>query len=182
MTGRREQLLDAAIDVLGRKGARALTHRAVDESAGMPQGSTSNYFRTRGALLEGMVTRLAARDVDDWEKFADLRPDGMEALVEALAAFTLYAAGPDRIRSRARYALFAEASAVPALGEIIGSARAGLVEWGASMLDLAGSRNPAADAVVVTDYLDGVILHQLTVPDPDFDPTPGITAVLGVLT
>ena len=50
------------------------------------------------------------------------------------------------------------------------------------MLELVGSRNPAADAVVVTDYLDGVILHQLTVPDPDFDPTAGITAVLSALT
>ncbi|MEV7376054.1 TetR/AcrR family transcriptional regulator [Streptomyces sp. NPDC090301] len=36
---------------------RGLTHRAVDERAGLPQGSTSNHARTRQALLETAVRR-----------------------------------------------------------------------------------------------------------------------------
>ncbi|WKN56032.1 TetR family transcriptional regulator [Rhodococcus opacus] len=182
MADKREQVLDAAIALLGTKGVRALTHRGVDELAGMPQGSTSNYFRSRGALLEGIVTRLVERDREDWQKFAQLRPAGTDALVEALVAFVSFSTGPDRVRTSARYALFVEASVTPGLDAKIGSARRALVEWGAEMLELVGSRNPASDAVVVTDYLDGVILHQLTVPDLDFDPTAGITAVLGALT
>jgi hypothetical protein len=43
--------LDAAIELLGTEGLRALTHVRVDLRAGLPKGSTSNYFRTRAALL-----------------------------------------------------------------------------------------------------------------------------------
>ncbi len=40
MTTRREQLLDAAITVLGERGIHALSHRAVDTQAGLPAGSS----------------------------------------------------------------------------------------------------------------------------------------------
>jgi hypothetical protein len=43
---RRAQLLDAAIDILADTGVGGLTHRLVDERAGLPSGTTSNYFRT----------------------------------------------------------------------------------------------------------------------------------------
>src|ERR671936_629242 len=50
---RRAQILDAAIDILVDDGVGGLTHRQVDARAGVPAGTTSNYFRTRQALLEG---------------------------------------------------------------------------------------------------------------------------------
>jgi DNA-binding transcriptional regulator YbjK len=37
------------LKLLGTEGLRALTHARVDECAGIPKGSTSNYFRTRAA-------------------------------------------------------------------------------------------------------------------------------------
>lgn len=49
----------------GRRGMGALTHRAVDTRVGLPQGTTSAYFRTRAALLAGIVKRLADRDRED---------------------------------------------------------------------------------------------------------------------
>lgn len=41
---------------------RGPTHRAVDEAAGLPQGSTSHPARTREALLGLAVRRLAERE------------------------------------------------------------------------------------------------------------------------
>ena len=55
---RRAAVCDAALRILGREGARALTHRAVDREAELPLGTTSNYFSTRSALFAGMATRL----------------------------------------------------------------------------------------------------------------------------
>ena len=55
---RRETLLDAAIQVLGERGMRALTHRAVDAEAGVAAGSTANHFPTREGLLEAIVDRV----------------------------------------------------------------------------------------------------------------------------
>ncbi|GAA5611740.1 TetR family transcriptional regulator [Streptomyces platensis] len=59
---RHELIADAALTLLAERGMRGLTHRAVDEQAGLPQGSTSNVARTRAALLEAAVRRLAERE------------------------------------------------------------------------------------------------------------------------
>jgi hypothetical protein len=55
---REEVIADAAITLLVERGMRGLTHRAVDEVAGLPLGSTSNLARTRAALLALTLARL----------------------------------------------------------------------------------------------------------------------------
>lgn len=69
---RRTDLADAAIAVLAAEGARGLTHRAVDRQAGVPGGTTSNYFRSRAALLEGLVARIGERFAPEPEVLAAL--------------------------------------------------------------------------------------------------------------
>jgi len=54
-------IADAGLTVLARHGARGLTHRAVDEAARVPAGTTSNYFRSRDALITGLVDRIGER-------------------------------------------------------------------------------------------------------------------------
>ncbi len=54
-------LADAGLAVLARDGARGLTHRAVDREAGVPLGTASNYFRSRDALIAGLVERIGRR-------------------------------------------------------------------------------------------------------------------------
>jgi AcrR family transcriptional regulator len=61
-SARTRQVGDAAIAVLAEQGARGLTHRAVDRAAGLPPGTTSNYARTRAALLTLALTRIAELD------------------------------------------------------------------------------------------------------------------------
>jgi AcrR family transcriptional regulator len=63
--GRTRQVGDAAIAVLAGQGARGLTHRAVDRAAGLPPGTTSNYARTREALLTLALTRIAELDATE---------------------------------------------------------------------------------------------------------------------
>lgn len=62
---RRSDLVDAAIETLAAAGMRGLTHRAVDRVMGLPEGSTSYYFRTRQALLRAVGERLAELTVAD---------------------------------------------------------------------------------------------------------------------
>ncbi|OBI37135.1 TetR family transcriptional regulator [Mycobacterium colombiense] len=59
---RRRELCDAAIEVLGQHGSRGLTHQQVDRCAGVAEGTTSYYYRTREALLRGVGHRVA--DID----------------------------------------------------------------------------------------------------------------------
>ncbi|QMU96601.1 TetR family transcriptional regulator [Microbacterium esteraromaticum] len=58
---RRRALADAGISVLAREGSRGLTHRAIDAEAGVPLGTTSNYFRSRELLIAGLIERIGIR-------------------------------------------------------------------------------------------------------------------------
>ncbi|MFD7319929.1 TetR/AcrR family transcriptional regulator [Streptomyces sp. NPDC059875] len=58
---RRAALLDAAIEVLAEEGARGLTFRAVDARAGVPTGTSSNYFTDRDQLLSEVGDRIFVR-------------------------------------------------------------------------------------------------------------------------
>ncbi|MFF5423087.1 MULTISPECIES: TetR/AcrR family transcriptional regulator [unclassified Streptomyces] len=58
---RRTALLDAAIEVLADEGARGLTFRAVDARAGVPTGTSSNYFTDRDQMLSQVADRIFVR-------------------------------------------------------------------------------------------------------------------------
>ncbi|WP_030348832.1 TetR/AcrR family transcriptional regulator [Streptomyces sp. NRRL S-1022] len=58
---RRAALVDAAIEVLAREGARGLTFRAVDAEAAVPTGTASNYFGSRDDLLTQAGARVYER-------------------------------------------------------------------------------------------------------------------------
>ncbi|BBX73367.1 TetR family transcriptional regulator [Mycobacterium shinjukuense] len=55
---RRDKLVDAAIEIVAEHGLHGLSHRAVDEAAVVPRGTTSNYFRSREALVAATVARI----------------------------------------------------------------------------------------------------------------------------
>jgi DNA-binding transcriptional regulator YbjK len=80
--GTRERGLDAAVELLGAEGVRALTHARVDERAGLPPGSTSNWFRTRRALLGGVVDWIAERERADFAASATRAISSIADLVE----------------------------------------------------------------------------------------------------
>ncbi|MEV6653498.1 TetR family transcriptional regulator [Streptomyces sp. NPDC051219] len=68
---RRTALLDAAIEVLAREGSRGLTLRAVDGEAGVPTGTTSNYFANRADLLAQVMHRTRERLTPDETELAE---------------------------------------------------------------------------------------------------------------
>ncbi len=60
---RRRELCDAAIQLLADDGAKGLSHLKVDGRAGVPDGTTSFYFRTRSALLHAVAERMVELDL-----------------------------------------------------------------------------------------------------------------------
>ncbi|MCP2299108.1 transcriptional regulator, TetR family [Nocardia amikacinitolerans] len=65
-TDRRTLIVDAAIELIARRGLRALTHRALDTELGLPPGSSSYYFRTKRALIEAIADRISSRSRSDF--------------------------------------------------------------------------------------------------------------------
>src|SRR6185437_14508892 len=69
---RRRDLCDAAIQLLADRGAKGLSHPQVDRQAGVPDGSTSYYFRTRDALVHAVAERVAELDLADLLSVTDV--------------------------------------------------------------------------------------------------------------
>ncbi|WDV53025.1 TetR family transcriptional regulator [Streptomyces coeruleorubidus] len=182
MPGRRDEVLDAAIEVLAEGGLRRLTYQAVDTAAGVPAGTTSNHFRSRDALVAGVVGHLEAQDRRDWERVAgEPTAEDPEAFVAALTHMIRHALGPARPRTAARYALILEGLARPAVRAPLSRAQDSLISWVAQWLATLGSPEPQEHCRVLFDYLDGMMFHQVVMPRAHFDPEPGIRLVLGAL-
>jgi AcrR family transcriptional regulator len=176
---RQQQVLDAAITVLGTRGLRQLTHRAVDAQAGLPAGSTSNLFRTREALIDGVLDRLVELETAAWGQIAGaLRPVGVDDFAEMIGAIVVRLAGPERSLTLARHAIFHEAAFHSGLQEKIAAGRASLAAWGVPWLAAFGSDDPERDYRMLLDLIAGLLMNQLASPQPDFAPAATIARAL----
>lgn len=179
MRPRDERILDCAIDVLGARGARHLTHRAVDLAAGLPLGSTSNRYRTREALMVGVLERMLEREGAKWRTVAiDLRSPTVDGFADAVGRLLEELAGSDRILSLARRAMFTDAAREPALGDELRRAQDEVISWLAPVLAELGSADPQRHARHVMALMDGLVGHQLANPQADFHPAPALAALL----
>lgn len=151
-------IADTAIDLLASRGLRGLTHRAVDEAAGLPQGSTSNHARTRAALLTAAVRRLAEREARILGPAELPRLSaGPARLAEAIATALHRSLTDHRHLLVARYELALEATRRPELREIYDAAGAGFREPLIAMARAAGSTAPERHAMVLVTWCDGVL-------------------------
>jgi AcrR family transcriptional regulator len=146
---RKVLIADAAIDVLGRDGLRALTHRAVDARAGLPQGTCSYHHRTRRSLLAAALNRIA--DLDR----ADIAGPGPGDVVGRAVAVLGGWLGPGRVRTRARLVLMLDAEARRDLGAEAGRLAGEFVAGATSTLGDAGK------ARLLVALLDGVVADDL---------------------
>lgn len=153
---RRTRIADAIIETLARAGSRGLTHRAVDEAAGLAQGSTSYYLRTRARLLDAAVARLA--DVDT----AALRPGGDETFTEMLARVVDDRRIADRDRTLARYELSLEAVRRPELRDALGTGSERVRQVITDHLAQEGEPDPDSLAGDVMALIDGLLFRDLT--------------------
>ncbi|HEY2196893.1 MAG TPA: TetR/AcrR family transcriptional regulator, partial [Mycobacterium sp.] len=112
---RRRELCDAAIQLLADDGAKGLSHLKVDGRAGVPDGTTSFYFRTRSALLHAVAERMVELDLATLQAVADSagNEDGWPS---ALAKVVIQSGeAPQLIRTRARYEMTIQATRDPAI-------------------------------------------------------------------
>ncbi len=183
MTDRETRLLDAAIDVLGTRGMRQLTHRAVDTTAGLPLGSTSNRFRTRASLLAGVLQRILERETAMWTRLAiEIRIPTVEAVGGAIGRLLEELSDDGRVLSQARRTVFVEAANQPTLRREIARAQQEIGAWMGPLLTELGSADPVRDVHHLLALMDGLVGNQLASPSPDFDPSTAVTAMLRGLT
>jgi DNA-binding transcriptional regulator YbjK len=160
---RRRALADAAVGVLADEGARGLTHRAVDRRAGMPPGTTSNYFRTRADLLQGIIARIGERLSPDpavLERLSRRRPgkrlyaDYVRDIVRRLT--------DDADATLALFELRLEAARRPEVEEVIGGWLRGGFAADVAFNSAAGLPGGAREIALFHYAVDGLLLDRLT--------------------
>ncbi|SDK24063.1 TetR/AcrR family transcriptional regulator [Streptomyces indicus] len=153
---RAELIGDTALRLLAERGMRGLTHRAVDEAAGLPQGSTSNQARTRLALLEAAVRRLAEREAEVLAP-EEMPVPGAESVAAGLAlALHRYLTRHPRLMV-ARYELALEATRRPELRAFYDEAGRRFREPVTALLRAAGSADPERHTLSLVAWCEGVM-------------------------
>lgn len=162
VTVRRQRLADAAIKTLVRAGMRGLTHRAVDETAGVPTGSCSYYFRTRQALLQAAVERLAEVDLAELAERPTLSGTAdIVQVAEVTAGVIEHWTTAGRERMLAHYELSLEGTRRPELHAVLVAAGSRHRAVAQNMLTALGASDPAVQAPIFVAFLDGLVFDQL---------------------
>lgn len=169
MESPRTRALQAAVELLGTEGLRSLTHARIDDRAGLPKGSTSNYFRTRAALLSGVVDWLA--EADRQAAGPGFRPATVAEFVDAMCGLFDLITRVNRVQTTARLILFLEGSHDPVLREALSRGHAALKAGAAEALAALGATDPELAAHTVAAVSEGLILHRIARHD-DVDPRP----------
>jgi AcrR family transcriptional regulator len=156
--GRARQVADAGIAVLADHGGRGLTHRAVDQAAGLPPGTTSNYARTREALLTLTLARIAELDLA--EGAAGVAGSGLADGVAQMVHLWIIEPGR-RQRFLARLELAFEATRRPELRAAYDEMGRGFRTEAARLLAVAGSAHPERDAWTLIAWVEGTAFYAL---------------------
>ncbi len=167
--GRRRAIADAGLGVLAREGSRGLTHRAIDLAAGIPVGTTSNYFRSRDALIEGLVERIGERlsPTDaDLERRASGTPD--RTLFADYVRDIVRRLSSDREVTIALFELRLESSRRPEVAALIGAWQRAGFDADVSFNASAGLPGGRREIALFHYAIDGLLLDRLTTPiDPE---------------
>jgi DNA-binding transcriptional regulator YbjK len=172
---RRNQILDAAIDILCDDGVGGLTHRQVDGRARVPAGTTSNYFRTRQALLEA----TAARTVDlHWQRVEMLQASIGPISRDTLKALMIRMLDPDdqfRRWTLARFELFMESTRREELRPLMAELQAAAVKSATLLFEAAGFTPTPERIDELSRVLNGYVFSNLTVvPEPGSQDAAGL--------
>ena len=155
--GRREEILDGALRVIGRSGREAVTHRAVAEEAGVPLGSTTYYFDSRDDLLAQALEHVALKETERHRVLGEeLRKAKTPRQLADMLLDQLIFEADDRVAYIAEYELWLEAGRRPELREAA-TAWCDAVQLSvAGAMEKLGSTDPAADASLVVAAIDGL--------------------------
>lgn len=165
-TARRNALLDAAIEVLAKEGSRGLTLRAVDKEAGVPTGTTTNYFANRAELLRQIMARTHERLTPDPVALAEtMKAEHTPELTVTLLHQLLARMRADRSSHLAMLELRLEATRRPELQEDLTRTFTTMLDANIAWHLDAGLPGDRDTVLLLYTAMLGVIVDDLTVPE-----------------
>jgi AcrR family transcriptional regulator len=170
--GRRTAILDAALHVIGTRGLREATHRAVEAQAGVPHGSVTYYFGSRVGLLEAVCERM--RELDEGRVAAMAQQlvmafatSSVDTVIDSVVEGAAQMFEGDPVPMQARYEMLLAGTRDEALGEIMRECTRLFWELAKPVAIAAGSDDPDGDARVIMAMIDGLYFDALTKGEHD---------------
>jgi AcrR family transcriptional regulator len=168
---RREQLVDAAIEVLAAEGLTKATTRRITDHAGLALGAFHYAFRSKDDLLQAVIERIASRVEQAFSEAVSEPSHGLQrALREMVQNFwQLAETAPDL--QLAQYELTVHALRDPRLKPLAIAQYERYVDAVSRQLDRiddapeGGERADLARFLVAT--LDGLVLQSFLHDDPE---------------
>jgi TetR/AcrR family transcriptional regulator, regulator of biofilm formation and stress response len=169
---RREAIVRAALELIGERGLDAVTHRAVADRAGVPLSATTYWFASKDAILQEALLVAARQEVERLERVV-LSLAGTELDVsrwaDAVAAELAAELEEDPARQVAFTELVLEGTRRPWLREEVARWEDAFLRLAELGLRATGSPEPVTDARLVVATVTGLMIGQLTNPQPDFE-------------
>lgn len=182
----RRRVLDAALEIVAERGLQALTHRGVEQRAGVTHGTTTYHFTNREALIGALLEHISEQQVewvaDRYRELAALDPATVEK--DAFSRDMLRRALADRTHTLARHELYLHAARNPRVQDLVRRHRRAHAAVQEELFRTLGAANPHWAANRFLSAVEGAILYQLAVPEDDFDDWVGpyLNSVLAALT
>jgi TetR/AcrR family transcriptional regulator, transcriptional repressor of bet genes len=163
---RRAQILEATIESIARHGLSSTTLATIAEAAGLSQGVTVFYFKTKQALLAEALRWHYEEYRTVWQAAFAAAPDDPVARIVALVRADFDPAICNRRTLTLWYAFWGEATARPlfaSISEGFDRERAVVLreqcEAAADLLD-ATAWTPATLAIAIDALTDGLWIHM----------------------
>lgn len=161
---RREELLRAAIELMAEGGAKAVTHRAVAERAGLPAASTTYYFESIDELTDEALRLHATERVEEIQALALAAAQDANTVESIARRLAKSLAERDSKMVTAQFAIYLEAGRNPGLRTAVAEALEAFERLAEALLQRLGAPNPAATAGAFVSIIDGFALHQVANP------------------
>jgi DNA-binding transcriptional regulator YbjK len=158
-------LADAAIAILASRGIHQLTHRNVDQHAGLPVGTAANYFPQRDELLAAAAHRIVELHLAGMAAATGAppsRPLSRSDLANLIGDSLYVAATEYRDRYLAIYELLLEATRRPFLMQTLSTISAATLESTLALHRYLGLSTTRAQVQDMTTLYGGALFTLIT--------------------
>ncbi len=150
--GRKRAIVEAAADIIFREGTKKVTNRSVAELAGVPLGSTTQYFKSIEELRAAGLAEVAKRVQCEYDKVFATTKRGVVDVSVFAESINDYLSNKDLVRADA--ALHVAALEDPEFDAVARSAFESFLE---KCETLMGRRK----ALMLFALVEGVVLNSL---------------------
>ncbi|MFZ2527852.1 MAG: TetR family transcriptional regulator [Rhodococcus sp. (in: high G+C Gram-positive bacteria)] len=161
---RRDDLINAAVRTIARRGLERVTFRAVAEEAGFPPSTTSYFFDSVDDVIDAAITRVADIVTAKVATLLDASRSGELDAAELAEAMIDMVSGQDSDDSVAQFDAYLAARRRPELADPVHRIMRSLEESTENALRVLGVEDPVIAAQQFIALIDGFTLHEIARP------------------